>query len=57
MNEQQFKKLLIDMVSMGDYACKDELLPLLKIINIKFEKTAGFVHIVEFGTNVRSMLI
>lgn len=44
MNEQQFKKLLIDMVSMGDYACKDELLPMLKIINIKFEKTAGFAY-------------
>lgn len=44
MNEQQFKKLLIDMVSMGDYACKDELLPLLKIINIKFEKIEGFAY-------------
>jgi hypothetical protein len=38
LNEQQFKKLLIGMVSMGDYACKDELFSLLKIINVKFEK-------------------
>lgn len=32
------------MVSMGDYACKDELLSLLKIINVKYEKTAGFAY-------------
>ena len=44
MNEQQFKKLLIDMVSIGDYACKDELMSLLKIINVKCERTAGFAY-------------
>lgn len=44
MNEQQFKKLLIDMASIGEYAQKDELVSLLKIVNITFEKTGQFAR-------------
>lgn len=44
MNEQQFKKLLIDMVSLGDYPQKDELISLLKIVSMTFEKTGQFAY-------------
>ncbi len=44
MNEQQFKKLLIDMALMGEYAEKNELVSLLKIINVTFEKTGQFTR-------------
>lgn len=44
MNEQQFKKLLIDMVSMSEYTEKDELVSLLKIVNMTFEKTTQFTR-------------
>lgn len=44
MKEQQFKKLLIDMASLGDYPLKDELVSLLKIVGVTFEKTGQFAY-------------
>lgn len=39
MNKEQFKKSLIEMVSLGYNTEKDDIITLLKITNIAFEKT------------------
>ncbi|WP_101695441.1 phospholipase D-like domain-containing protein [Dorea phocaeensis] len=44
MTEREYKKLLIDMVSIGDYKDKEEIVNLLKICNVTFEKTVAFAY-------------
>lgn len=44
MTEQEYKKLLIDMVSIGEYEQREELVSLLKMCNVTFEKTAAFAY-------------
>ena len=44
MTEQEYKKLLIDIISIGDYEGKDEVISLLKICNVTFEKTRAFAY-------------
>lgn len=44
MTEREYKKLLIDMVSIGDYKDKEEVISLLKLCNVAFEKTAAFAY-------------
>lgn len=44
MNEQEFKKLLIDTVRFGDFPDKDKLISLLKIAVVKFEKTGEYTR-------------
>lgn len=44
LNEQQFKKLLIEMVSISDHPQKDDIIALLKITTVRFEKTAQFAR-------------
>lgn len=44
MTEREYKKLLIDMVSIGDYKDKEEVVNLLKICNVTFEKTGAFAY-------------
>lgn len=42
MNEQEYKKLLIDTVKVGNYSQKEEIITLLKMVAITFEKTGEF---------------
>ena len=42
MTEIEYRKLLIDSVRAGDYVEKDDLLELLKISSLRFEKTNVF---------------
>ena len=44
MTELEYKKLLIDMVSMGEYEQKEDLANLLKMCNVTFEKTSSFAY-------------
>jgi len=44
LNEQQFKKLLIDTVMIGDYPQKEEIITLLKMVAVTFEKTGQFAR-------------
>ena len=44
MTEQEYKKLLIDMVSIGEYEQREELVSLLKMCNVTFEKTATYAY-------------
>ena len=44
MTELEYKKLLIDMVSMSEYEQREELVSLLKMCNVTFEKTAAFAY-------------
>lgn len=44
MTEQEYKKLLIDMASIGEYEKREEVINLLKICNVTFEKTGAFAH-------------
>lgn len=44
MTEQQYKKLLIDMVNMSDYAKKDEVANALKISTVSFQKEWAFTR-------------
>lgn len=44
MTEHEYKKLLIDMVSIGNYKEKEIVISLLKICNISFEKTSSFAY-------------
>lgn len=44
MTEREYKKLLIEMASIGEYEKKDEVIDLLKICNISFEKTGTFAY-------------
>ena len=56
MTEQEYKKLLIDMVSFGEYENKEEVVKLLKICSITFEKTGLFAYS-GIGTSARSIFI
>ncbi len=42
MTEIEYRELLIDLVRAGDYKDKKELLELLKITSIRFEKTSDY---------------
>lgn len=44
MNELQFKKLLIDTIKIGDEPNKEEIIDLLKLVSIRFEKTGQFAY-------------
>lgn len=44
MTELDYKKLLIDMASIGDYEEKVELVSLLKMCDVTFEKTGTFSY-------------
>jgi phosphatidylserine/phosphatidylglycerophosphate/cardiolipin synthase-like enzyme len=44
LTEQKYKKLLIEMASIGEYEKKEEVIYLLKICNITFEKTGAFAY-------------
>jgi phosphatidylserine/phosphatidylglycerophosphate/cardiolipin synthase-like enzyme len=44
MNEKEFRKLLIDTVRYGNQADKDKILELLKITELRFEKTGQFTR-------------
>ncbi|MCM1104674.1 MAG: hypothetical protein NC409_11295 [Clostridium sp.] len=44
MTEIEYRKLLMDLVRAGDYAEKDELLELLNICSLRFEKTNAFTR-------------
>lgn len=44
MTELEYKKLLIDMISIGDYENKEEVISLLKICSVTFEKTGAFAY-------------
>lgn len=44
MTEQEYKKLLIDTVSIGDYEEKETVINLLKICNVAFEKSGVFAY-------------
>lgn len=44
VTEREYKKLLIDMVSIGEYGEKEEVISLLKICNVTFEKTGAFAY-------------
>jgi len=44
MNEQAFKKLLIDTVRVGDNPDKENIISLLKISVVRFEKTGDFTR-------------
>ncbi|MHB1453343.1 MAG: phospholipase D-like domain-containing protein [Saccharofermentanales bacterium] len=44
LNEQQFKKLLIDTVKVGDHPEKEQVISLLKISIVRFEKTGEFTR-------------
>ena len=45
MTEREYKKLLIDMVSIGDYKDKEEVISLLKIWTIVNKKDTIFKYI------------
>ncbi len=42
MQEKEFKKLLVDTIRYGNNPNKDQMIELLKIIQIRFEKTGTF---------------
>ena len=44
MNELQFKKLLIDTIKIGNEPNKDEIVELLKLVSVRFEKTGQFAY-------------
>ena len=44
MTEREYKKLLIDMVSISEYEKKEEVISLLKICSVTFEKTGAFAY-------------
>lgn len=44
MTEQEYKKLLIDMALIGEYEKREEVINLLKICNVMFEKTGAFAY-------------
>lgn len=44
MTELEYKKLLIEMVSMSEYEQKEDLANLLKMCNVTFEKTSAFAY-------------
>lgn len=44
LNEQQFKKLLIEMASIGEHPQKDDIIALLKITTVRFEKIGQFAR-------------
>lgn len=44
LTEQEYKKLLIEMASIGEYGKKEEVIYLLKICIITFEKTGAFAY-------------
>lgn len=44
MTEQEYKKLLIDMAWIGEYEKREEVINLLKICNVTFEKTGAFAY-------------
>lgn len=44
MTEQEYKKLLIDMALIGEYDKREEVINLLKICNVTFEKTGAFAY-------------
>lgn len=44
LTEAEYRKLLIDSVRVGDYPEKDDLLALLKISSLRFEKTNAYTR-------------
>lgn len=44
MQEKEFKKLLVDTIRYGNNPNKDIILELLKITQIRFEKTGAFTR-------------
>ena len=44
MNEQQFKKLLVDTVRIGTHHKKSEIIELLKLVTVTFNKTDQFAR-------------
>ena len=44
LNEFDYKKLLIEMVTLGDYDDKDEVVSLLKMCNVAFNKTSEYTR-------------
>ncbi len=44
MNEKEYKRLLIETIEIGEYELKKELLPLIKVCNISFEKTGTYAY-------------
>lgn len=44
MTELQFKKLLIESIQIDDNPRKNEVIELLKMVNVKFEKTGQFAR-------------
>ena len=44
MTEQEYKKLLINMVSIGNYEEKETVINLLKICTVTFEKSGAFAY-------------
>lgn len=44
MTENEYKKLLIETVRVGDYEDKESLIELLKISTLRFEKTNVFTR-------------
>ncbi len=52
MTENEYRRLLIDTVRVGDYTDKYALLELLKISTLRFEKTMNLQDI--FGTTLKS---
>lgn len=44
MQEKEFKKLLVDTIRYGNNPNKDQMLELLKITQIRFEKTGAFTR-------------
>lgn len=44
MTKQEFKKLLIDTISIDDYEKKEEVIKLVKMCTVSFEKTTEFAR-------------
>lgn len=44
MTEQEYKKLLIEFAEVSNYCKREEVVSLLKVCNIKFEKTGKFSY-------------
>ncbi|MBQ7874054.1 MAG: hypothetical protein IJ306_02660 [Oscillospiraceae bacterium] len=44
MTETEYKRLLIDVALISDYDKKDEVVDLLRICNVTFEKTGAFAY-------------
>ena len=42
MTENEYKKLMIETIRVGDYKEKESLLELLRLVTIRFEKTGTF---------------